>query len=56
MASVGGKTEAIAQDKFLIQTFQFEAGTAPPDVSQLTLFWKELSVASVQEHRWVGVA
>lgn len=49
---LGGNIEAITQDKFLIQTYQFEVGTTPPDSTQLTNFWKDLSALSFHEYRY----
>lgn len=47
----GLDTKSITQDKFLIQTYQFDSGATPPSTAQLSLFWKELGPSSVQEYR-----
>lgn len=46
-------SDQIAQDKFLVQTYKFDAGTTPPDPASLTDFWKQLEAKDVYEHRWV---
>lgn len=49
----GNNKESIEQDKFLIQSHQFEQGASPPDSVDLVNFWKTINPNTIQEYRLI---
>lgn len=49
----GNNKESIEQDKFLVQSHQFEHGASPPDSVDLVNFWKTINPSTIQEYRLI---
>jgi hypothetical protein len=43
--------ESIAQDKFLIQVYEFKGEATPPDSASMTEFWKQLHPRDIYEYK-----